>query len=250
VQNKNPLSKSPPSTNLPDTLTHPLCIRFALIPAGIFDMGSKRGSDERPVHRVRLSRPFYMSRYEITQEQWTRVMGTAIEQQRDRVDPTWELRGKGSQHPVYYVTWHDAQAFVERLNHMEGKSLYRLPTEAEWEYACRAGSSADVVTDLDAVAWYGPNADGRTHPVGQKLPNAYGLYDMHGNVWEWCGDWYGPYTQEEQTAPKGPTSGEFRVVRGGCWHSDADGCRAADWVAGTPDRANSSLGIRIVRSAE
>jgi formylglycine-generating enzyme required for sulfatase activity len=233
-----------------DSLRNSLGMRFTLIPAGSFNMGSGLGSDEQPVSRVTISRPFYMAVTEVTQAQWTALMGTTVEQLRDRVDVTWEMRGVGPDYPVYYVTWSDAQAFIRRLNEQEGGLWYRLPTEAEWEYACRAEATQEAWPDLDERAWYAANAGGQTHPVGRKKPNAWGLFDMSGNVWEWCQDWYGAYTSEVKTDPHGPDEGEYRIVRGGCWHMDADGCRAADRVGGNPVRCNSSLGFRLVRDVD
>lgn len=234
----------------PAEITNEIGMQFKLIPAGSFDMGSPLGSDEQPVHRVQISRTFYMGQYEVTQAQWQTIMGRTVEMQRDQFDTTWVLRGTGSDYPIYYVTWDEVQTFIERLNEREGTSVYRLPTEAEWEYAARAGETEDVVKDLETKAWFIDNSDHRTHPVGQKLPNAWGLYDMHGNVWEWCQDWYADYEATPQTDPTGPETGEYRIVRGGCWLIDADGCRAADRVAGNPVRGNSSLGFRLVRELE
>lgn len=230
-----------------DTLTNSIGMRFVRIPAGTFDMGSKLGSDERPVHRTQVTKPYYLGRFEVTQEQWRRVMGTTVEQQRDKADSTWDTRGVGPNFPIYYVSWIEVKSFVQRLNEMEGTTGYRLPTEAEWEYACRAGSPEENVPDLAARAWYGPNAWEKTHPVGQKTPNAWGLYDMQGNVLEWCTDWYGPYKAAALSDPQGADSGEGRIVRGGCWFMNADGCRAAVRMEGGPDKRNSSLGFRLAR---
>ena len=228
-----------------DTLTNSIGMRFVRIPAGTFDMGSNRGGDERPVHRTQITKPFYLSRFEVTQEQWQRVMGTTLEQQRDKANTKWDTRGVGPDFPMYYVSWLEAQTFVQRLNEGEGTTAYYLPSEAQWEYACRAGVTGDITPDLDARAWYGPNAGEQAHPVGLKMPNAWGLYDMQGNVLEWCADWYGAYKPEAQTDPQGPDSGEGRIVRGGCWFLDADGCRAADRIMGDPEKRNSSLGFRL-----
>jgi formylglycine-generating enzyme required for sulfatase activity len=231
-------------------ITNDLGMPFKLIPAGSFDMGSQLGSDEHPVHRVQITRMFYLGQFEVTQAQWQTIIGRSIEMQRDQFDTTWALSGSGPDYPVYYVSWHEVQTFIQRLNELESGVVYRLPTEAEWEYACRAGSPENVTADLDAKAWYINNSGEQAHPVGHKLPNAWGLYDMQGNVWEWCQDWNDDYTREPQVDPKGPETGEFRAVRGGCWHMDADGCRPADRVSGNPKRGNSSLGFRLVREIE
>ena len=174
------VSVSPPEPRLVDRFG----IAFVLIPAGTFQMGSERGSDdEKPVHTVRLSRPFYLGMYSMIQRQWEAVMGS---------NPS---RFQGPEHPVEQVSWDKVQEFIRSLNTHEGRALYRLPTEAEWEYAARAGATGaycfgDDVTQLSQYAWYEDNARGTTHPVGQLRPNAWGLYDMHGNVWEWVQDWY------------------------------------------------------------
>jgi formylglycine-generating enzyme required for sulfatase activity len=163
-------------------------IDFVLIAAGEFLMGSESGdSDEKPVHRVRISKNFYLGKYEVTQAQWHAVMGD---------NPS---RFKGDTLPVEQVSWEDAQKFIERLNAQEGGTKYRLPTEVEWEYAARAGTTTaysfgDNPRPLGEYAWFSENFGNTTHPVGQKQPNPWGLYDMHGNVWEWVQDWYGPYT--------------------------------------------------------
>jgi formylglycine-generating enzyme required for sulfatase activity len=231
-------------------LTNDIGMPFKLIPAGSFEMGSPLGSDEQPVHHVQIIQSFYMGQYEVTQAQWQTVMNRTIETQRDQFDTTWAMRGIGPDYPAYYVSWINVKTFIRRMNDLEGTSLYRLPTEAEWEYAYRAGNSEDVVVDLNAKAWYINNSGEQTNRIGQKLPNAWGLYDMHGNVWEWCQDWYANYTAEPQTDPAGPNTGECRIVRGGCWLMDADGCRAADRVGGNPVRGNSSMGFRLVREIE
>src|SRR5215470_8127223 len=179
------------------TLTNRIGMEFVLIPAGTFKMGSNTGDpDERPVHQVTISKAFYMGKYEVTQDQWQAVMGT---------NPS-ALPGDANR-PVEQVAWNEAQAFISKLNAMEGGQLYRLPTEAEWEYAARAGSPSvysfgNDPKQLGEYAWYRGNAEHRTHPVGQKKPNAWGLHDMLGNVWEWVQDWEGKYASEAVTDPK------------------------------------------------
>jgi formylglycine-generating enzyme required for sulfatase activity len=198
-------------------------MEFVAIPAGQFAMGSTKGSDdEKPVHTVRITKPFYMGKYEVTQEQWEAVMGD---------NPS---HFKGAKNPVEKVSWNDCQQFLRKLKaKVPGGLACRLPTEAEWEYACRAGSTTkysfgESENDLGDHAWYSKNSGNKTHPVGQKKHNAWGLYDMHGNVWEWCHDWYADsYPIFDQTDPTGPTSGEYRVLRGGCWFSNATYCRSA-----------------------
>lgn len=217
-------------------------ITLVLIPAGTFQMGSDRRADNaRPVHAVQLSTPFFLGIYPVTQRQWEAVMGQHLGHFR------------GPEHPVEQVSWDDAQAFLHRLNEAEGHAGYRLPTEAEWEYAARAKTTGDYcfgndVIQLAQYAWYSANAQGTTHPVGQLQPNAWGLYDMHGNVWEWVQDWYGPYTAATAFDPTGPATGSDRVFRGGGWYGSARDCQSADRHFGAPGDRNAGLGLRLVRA--
>jgi len=195
-------------------------MKFMKIPGGSFQMGSNNGdSDEKPVHRVTVS-SFYMLSTEVTQRMWKEVMGN---------NPSnW----KGDNLPVEKVSWNDCQKFVSKLNSMYPGHNYRLPTESEWEYACRAGTSTKYYSgnsdsDLGRVGWYDDNSSSKTHSVGQKGSNSWGLYDMHGNVWEWCEDWKGDYSSRSVTNPKGSSSGSSRVLRGGCWSYEARSCRSA-----------------------
>ena len=145
------------------------------------------------------------------------------------------------------VSWTDVQEFIRKLNEREGGELYRLPTEAEWEYAARAGTTGPRYGETDEIAWYAGNSGGRTHPVGRKRPNAWGLHDMLGNVWEWTADWYGPYPSGAASDPRGPASGSFRVRRGGGWYSDAGRCRSADRNGFEPSYRDFNLGFRLAR---
>lgn len=211
---------------------------FVRIPAGNFTMGSTNGeNDEKPVHDVVISRSFEMGKYEVTQEQWEAVMGN---------NPSY-FKGDGRL-PVERVSWEDVQQFISALNSRSRKYIYRLPTEAEWEYAARAGSRGDYAGNLDAMAWYGSNSGSKTHSVGGKQPNAFGLYDMHGNVYEWCSDWYGNYSSGTVTDPSGASSGSYRVFRGGGCGSDAALCRLADRNISTPDNRGNYLGFRLLRT--
>ena len=194
--------------------------------------------DEQPVTQVRISRGFDLGKYEVTQGQWEAVMGS---------NPSY-LNRCGLDCPVERVSWEDAQEFIGRLNAMDGEGTYRLPTEAEWEYAARAGTTGDRYGNLDAIAWYDDNSGGRKHPVGQKAPNAWGLHDMLGNVWEWVEDWYGDYPGGSVTDPRGPASGSYRVRRGGGWRSGASNCRSAIRISATPGNRNSNLGFRLLRT--
>ena len=217
-------------------------IEFVPIPAGEFRMGFTRSGafdDEQPVTQVRISRAFYLGKYEVTQGQWEAVMGS---------NPS-KFKNCGLDCPVESVSWDDVQAFIAKLNEMEGGPRYRLPTEAEWEYAARAGSTwGGRVANLDAIAWYSENSKDRTHPVGGKVPNAFGSHDMLGNVWEWVQDWYGDYPGGAVTDPRGPGSGSYRVRRGGGWLTHAGLCRSAYRFINPPDNRSFLLGFRLLRT--
>jgi formylglycine-generating enzyme required for sulfatase activity len=209
------------------------------IPAGEFDMGSNDNDSEKPVHRVKLTKGFWMGKHEVTQEQWEKVMGT---------NPS---NFKGAKNPVEKVSWNDCQEFLKKLNEVVRDRGFRLPTEAEWEYACRAGTktefySGDNDNDLAEAGWYSGNSDSKTHPVGEKKPNAFGLHDMHGNVWEWCQDWYGDYSPGDVSDPTGPSSGSLRVLRGGSWISNSAYCRTASRYSRVPAYSVSYRGFRVV----
>jgi formylglycine-generating enzyme required for sulfatase activity len=227
----------------PATLTNSIGIEMKLIPAGSFSMGDASGASDENPHPVTLTRPFYIGVHEVTSAQWERVMGG--------VPSTW----KGADHPVVNVNWGDAMEFCRRLSALpEEKAagrVYRLPTEAEWEYACRAGtwtrfSFGDDERLLGEYGWFERNSGGATHPVGKKKPNAWGLYDMHGNVWEWCSDWFGP--DGAATDPQGPSVGSNRVRRGGSWLKSALHCRSAYRFGVSPGTRSSDLGFRLAVS--
>jgi formylglycine-generating enzyme required for sulfatase activity len=235
-------SGSPPAGT---TLINSIGMSFVWIPTGKLMMGSQEGEhDEKPLHKVRISQPFYLGQYEVTQGQWQAVMGN--NPSHFLGDPTL---------PVEQVSWEDVQAFIRRLNTREGSTVYRLPTEAEWEYAARAGSTTaysfgEDASMLEAYAWYGENAGGRTHPVGQRKPNAWGLYDMHGNVWEWVQDGYGPYEVDVTTDPQGAPAHEYRVYRGGGWGTFSANCRSSDRNYDAPDERLPGLGFRLLRAGQ
>lgn len=210
---------------------------FIYISAGEFMMGSNKNKNEQPIHKVIISRGFEMGKYPVTQGEWEAVMGS---------NPS---RFKGINLPVETVSWSDTQKFINKLNDLNGEYTYRLPTEAEWEYACRAGTTGDYAGELDKMGWYDKNSESKTHVVGQKSPNAWGLYDMHGNVWEWCSDWYGNYASGSVTDPSGVSSGSNRVYRGGSWFLTAVGCRSAYRSYNTPDSRYDGVGFRLVRTA-
>ena len=226
-------------------------MEFVLIPAGTFQMGCSSEAEEcedeeKPSHSVTISQPFHLGKYEVTQAQWEAVMGN---------NPS---KFKGADRPVDSVTWDDAQEFIKKLNAKEGHTRYRLPTEAEWEYAARAGSATaysfgDDEGQLGNYAWYWENSDEETHPVGRKQPNAWGLFDMHGNVWEWVHDWYGEkyYSAGAMTDPQGPESGGYRVLRGGGWTYEVMWYCRSDYRRGsTPDHREEGDGFRLVLTPE
>ncbi len=225
----------------PKTFTNTIGQTFVYIPPGTFMMGSPpdergRAADETQ-HLVTLTRGFYIQTTEVTQYQWQTVMGSNQANFQDC----------GPLCPVESVSWHDAQKFITQLNQRPGTHRYRLPTEAEWEYAARAGATGLFAADsVGAVAWYRDNAGAKTHPVGMKAPNARGLHDMHGNVSEWVQDWYGNYPAGDAADPTGPANGHFRVNRGGAWDMPAFGCRAAQRMINGPGSIASTLGFRLV----
>lgn len=214
---------------------------FVWIGPGTFEMGSLSTepghNPDESLHKVKLTRGFWMGRFEVTQAQWETVMGT---------NPSFF---KGAELPVEQVSWNDVQTFLDKLNAEFGSS-FRLPTEAEWEYACRAGersaySFGDESAMLGDYAWYGGNSENRPQPVGLKEANAWGLYDIHGNVWEWVADWADAYPNQDLIDPNGPAQGSLRVGRGGSWSVGPENCRSADRSASAPDNHGPDLGFRI-----
>ena len=220
---------------------------FRWCPAGEFLMGSPFSepyrNDNETQHSVTLTRGFWMLETEVTQAMWKSVMGTSISQQRDKANTPWPLSGEGSDYPMYFVSWEECRSFCEKLSEKLGLTV-SFPTEAQWEYACRAGTTGAYA----GMGWYYSNSGGGTYPVGQKKPNAWGLYDMHGNVWEWCQDWYDEdyYTESPTSDPTGPNSGSNRVYRGGGWIDDAQDCRSASRNWHSPDYRINYLGFRPV----
>ncbi|MCP4645950.1 MAG: SUMF1/EgtB/PvdO family nonheme iron enzyme [bacterium] len=220
-------------------------VRFVRIPAGTFAMGSPeyekgRGPDET-LHDVQLTRDYWMGVYEVTQEQWAAVMGE---------NPS--LFTTGADRPVENVSWYDCQAFITKLNGLE-EGVFRLPTEAEWEYACRAGTDAPFAFGCDLTmtdARLSVTGDAGTAPVGSHEPNAWGLHDMHGNVWEWCMDGYAVYAAGAQTDPIGPPDSARHVLRGGGWADATDSCRSACRYYEAPEQASVDTGFRLVREVD
>ena len=231
-------------------------MKLKVIPAGEFMMGSvespRSDTDERPQHRVRITRAFYLGTTEVTQGQWEAVMGTRPWEDHEHVK-------EGKDYAATCMNWEDAQAFCRKLSEKDG-AAYRLPTEAEWEYACRAGTTTmyyfgDDASRLGDYAWFDDNAgdvgERYAHQVGQKKANAFGLYDMHGNVYERCQDWYAEdyYANSPPADPPGAATGSFRVGRGGGWYIVARCCRSASRTWYAPSRRDYFLGFRVARSS-
>ncbi|MDR1119321.1 MAG: SUMF1/EgtB/PvdO family nonheme iron enzyme [Dysgonamonadaceae bacterium] len=221
-------------------------IPLVYVSGGTFTMGCTAeqdndcNDDEKPAHQVTVD-DFYIGRYEVTQVQWKAVMGS---------NPSYF---KGDNLPVEKVSWDDVQEFICRLNQKTGKN-YRLPTEAEWEFAARGGTQSrgykySGSNNVDDVAWYEDNSGNTTHPVGQKQANELGLYDMSGNVWEWCSDWYGKYSRNAQANLTGYITGFYRIDRGGSWNINRRNCRVSNRSNGTPDNRYSVLGFRLASSS-
>jgi formylglycine-generating enzyme required for sulfatase activity len=240
-----------PTKSMAKLITNSIGMKLARIPKGAFMMGSPeseegRYSDEGPQHSVTISKDYYLGAYEVTQEQYQRIMGE---------NPS---EFKGTNNPVETVSWEDAVAFCKKLSELpEEKAagrVYRLPTEAEWEYACRAGSTTrfgfgDSDSQLGSYAWFDENSARTTHPVGEKTSNAWGLYDMHGNVWEWCADWKGDYSTSAVTDPAGPATGSYRVFRGASWRDGAAYCRSAIRNRYVPSYRYPFDGFRVALSS-
>lgn len=218
-------------------------MEFAWVPGGTFEMGDMFGDGEfreKPLHTVYLD-GFWLGKYPVTQTQWERVIGS---------NPSYF---QGPDNPVECVSWVDVQEFIQRLNGRKSIANFRMLTEAEWEYACRSGGKPEKYSgggNLDSVAWYKGNSGGKTHPVGEKLPNALGIHDMSGNVWEWVSDWYGSdyYAKSPRNNPQGPTAGSSRVYRGGSWRYSTRACRATYRGNLTPGGWNYAIGFRLALS--
>jgi formylglycine-generating enzyme required for sulfatase activity len=237
-----------------EIFTNSIGMKFRRIKPGSFIMGKPAGKKGIikgwEQHKVTLTKGFYMQTTEVTQNQWKAIM----------VRNRSIFKKCGGTCPVESVSWDDAQEFIKKLNQKEGTTKYRLPTEAEWEYACRAGSKTafsngrmtelkcDYDPNLDKMGWYCGNSDKTTHPVAKKRPNAWGLYDMHGNVHEWCQDWYGDYVLDTVADPKGQASGSRRVFRGGSWANIAPFCRSDNRRSAFPHARSSGIGFRLVKT--
>jgi len=243
----NPITDAVPDTSQAGYLTertiYGVKFSFVQIPKGSFRMGSSNGDDDEVPSHDALVEPCKMSTTEITQLQWKAVMGSEF-------NPSFY---RGDDRPVDRVSWEDCQEFVMKLNQADPKKGYDLPSEAEWEYACRAGSTTlysngNSESDLDIVGWYKDNSSKTTHPVGTKTANKWGLYDMHGNVWEWCRDYYhdnyigAPKNSRAWLIPAGPQ----QVIRGGSWSNESDACRSTNRGSRYPADMETNLGFRII----
>ncbi len=244
---QQPVAQTPVSNgdNISIPVKDGISIEMVRVEVGTFVMGTasemnESYEDERPTHQVTLTNNYYIGKYEVTQALWKAVMGN---------NPS---NFKGDNLPVENVSWKDCQEFLSKLNNTTGKT-FRLPTEAEWEYAARGGKKSrgyqySGSSNLSDVAWYEDNSGNKTHDVGSKQANELGIYDMSGNVWEWCQDKYGKYSSSSQTNPTGANSGSKRVIRGGSWEIIDWGCRSSCRIGSTPDDRGSGLGLRLVLS--
>ena len=233
------------SDNITISVMDGISIDMVRVEAGTFTMGATAEmedpeDDEKPTHQVTLTNDYYIGKYEVTQALWKAVMGN---------NPSYF---KGDNLPVEQVSWYDCQEFLSKLNRITGKT-FRLPTEAEWEYAARGGNKSrgyqySGSNNLSDVAWYGDNSGYKPHAVGTKEPNELGIYDMSGNVYEWCQDWKGAYSSSSQVNPTGANSGSDRVHRGGNWLYSAEQCRSSCRLYSTPDYRYPGFGLRLVLS--
>lgn len=240
-------------SQLPETITIHLSdsvvLEMVYIPPGEFFMGSPddeadRQADEGPVRKVTISNGFYMGKFVVTQLQWETIMGNNPSVFHGFPD--------SPQRPVERVSWDDTQLYLERLNALD-LGHFRLPTEAEWEYACRAGSTGRYPWGVDSSfrelfhhAWFFSRSIGQSHPVGQKKPNAWGLYDIHGNVWEWVSDWMAPYADTDEVDPTGPATGQRKIIRSGSWFNEPEALRSANRNAHIPQSRQTNNGFRLV----
>lgn len=235
-----------------------LNLKLVWIESGNFRMGNNTSlaeSDEQSVRTVILD-GYYMGAFEITQRQWEIVMGTTISEQRAKYDGSF-VYGVGDNYPMYFVSHDEAVEFCNRLNEMTGRK-FSLPTEAQWEYAAKGGKNDKndfIYSGSDgcsAVAWFSANSNESTHPVGQKKCNSLGLYDMSGNLWEWCSDWYGEYSADETSVknPDGPSTGTIKVIRGGSWYHDSSAARVTNRGGGLVGEGKCVIGFRVVMSTK
>jgi formylglycine-generating enzyme required for sulfatase activity len=253
IQQKTAEADEPTPVSIKTIKDCPDCPEMVIVPAGSYDMGSDSHDDEKPVHKIVITKSFAIGKTEVTQEQWKVVMGN---------NPSY-FQNCGGNCPVEQVSWFDAKEFIQKLDKKTGKK-YRLPSEAEWEYACRAGTSMEYCgnDNIDNVAWYGAYANPKgnskktTNPVATKQANGWGLYDMSGNVWEWVEDsFHDNYLDNDDNKNLAPTDGsewkgddEMRVIRGGSWGTDAQNVRSTARAGDGPRIRNYDYGLRLVRS--
>lgn len=218
------------------------------------EQGSDAKSDESPTHQVTLSE-YYIGQTEVTQGLWKAVMETTVRQQRDKANPDWSINGEGDNYPMYYINWEECQGFIYKLNTILSSQLggkhFALPTEAQWEYAARGGKKSKGYkysgsSSIGTVAWYKDNSGNSSHPVASKNPNELGIYDMCGNVEEWCQDRWGIYSSSSQTNPTGASSGSSFLHRGGCWSFEAKSCRVTNRISNPPTDRFNGMGLRLV----
>ena len=266
VEVENYATESEPTYGIDFTETiGGVSFKMIWVEGGTFKMGSPGGDDmvcyldddggyphEQPQHDVTLD-GYWIAETEVTQGLWRAVMGTTVEQQLNKKHTTRPLRGVSDKHPMYWVSFKEALAFCDELNKKtKYKYNFTLPTEAQWEYAARGGKKSKNFKysgsdNIDEVAWYGEYHEGKTHEVKGKTPNELGLYDMSGNLWEWCLDWYSnSYPKEAQNNPSGPSNGTCHVVRGGSWFYNATNCRVSSRNSNRPDHSIDDFGFRIV----
>lgn len=242
----------PPDPTTQSFTANGVSFNMKLVEAGTFQMGSTSGeSAEKPVHSVTISQDYWMGETEVTQALWKAVTGYSPTSDGSSWSSSY---GLGDNYPAYYISWNDCQDFITKLNAATGQT-FRMPTEAEWEYAAKGGNKSQGYTysgsnTIDDVAWYTGNSSSQNHPVAMKAPNELGLYDMSGNVYEWCSDWYSSsfYTSSAVTDPTGPTSGSYRVARGGCRGDLATFCRTAFRSADYPTYRFNYFGFRLCLS--
>jgi formylglycine-generating enzyme required for sulfatase activity len=243
----------------PKEITNSIGMKLVLIPKGTFMMGSPKSEEGRQKdetqHEVTISKDYYLGVTEVTQGQYQKVMGKNPSYFKKRII----RESDSSMYPVEAVSWEDAVEFCKKLSELpeEKKAgrVYRLPTEAEWEYACRSGSKSaysfgESSKSLGDYAWFDGNSNGQTHPAGENKANAWSLYDMHGNVWEWCSDWYGDYPNGAVSDPVGPPGGSLRVFRGSGWFIEAARCRSALRYGSAPDNRFNFIGFRVALGSE
>ncbi len=227
-------------------------IDMVWVPKGSFKMGSPENAltkhNDELLHEVKITQGFWLSKYEITQKQWTWFMKSTLQEQHKKQYKEWKIRGIGDSLPMYFISWDDCIKFCNKLNAKEKSKLpkgyeFSLPTEAQWEYACKKFSIKNE--PLDAVGWYKGNSEQQVHAVGKKQPNRLGIYDLRGNLSEWCFDWYDTYNDHKEIDPKGPTNGTLKVVRGGSWFGAAINANPTTRFKDPPQNGYSSIGLRL-----